>query len=152
MPHSSFRLASVLSYRKSQLTEAVQEMSRIETRMQSLEHDLVRVSRERDDTLDRTVPIRATRAADLRLASQYLAVLDRRELGLQREAFQLQRDLVLARTAVKERHQAVDILNRLKGKQVAAARLDADRREQLALDEVAGLQAEIRRQQSGPRC
>jgi|SRR6185437_3585679 len=142
----SFRLASVLSYRESQLTEAVHEMSRIETRMQSLENALVTVTRERDDTMDQAIPARDTRAADLRLAIQYLAVLEQRELGLRREAVKLAGELARARTTVRERHQAVDVLNRLHGRQAEADRVDASRREQRALDEVAGRQAELRRQ------
>ena len=145
----SFRLASVLSFRESQLTEAVQEMSRIETRMQSLENDLVTVTRERDDTMGHAVPAHDTRAADLRLAIQYLAVLEERELGLRREALKLATELTRARTAVKERHQAVDVLNRLQGRQAEAERVDASRREQRALDEVAGRQAELRRLAGG---
>lgn len=144
-----FRLASVLSYRESRLTEAVQEMSRIETRMQSLESDLVSVTRERDDAFGHAVPAHDTRAADLRLAIQYLAVLEQRELGLRREAIQLAGELARARTTVRERHQEVDVLNRLHGRQAEAERVDASRREQRALDEVAGRQAERRRHVGG---
>src|SRR5579883_734560 len=125
MPGSPFRLASVLTYRESQLSEAVQEMSSLETRLHALEADLVSVTRERDDTLGQAVPVRDTRVADLRLAIEYLTVLEQRELGLRREAIALVRELVRARATVKERHQAVDVLNRLHGRQVEAERIDA---------------------------
>ncbi|MGH2461095.1 MAG: flagellar export protein FliJ [Chloroflexota bacterium] len=144
-----FRLASVLSYRESRLTEAVREISRIETRLRSLESALVGVTRERDAAFGHAVPAYNTRAADLRLAIQYLAVLEQRELGLRREAIQLTGELTRARATVRERHQEVDILNRLHGRQAEAERVDARRREQRQLDEVAGRQAERRRREGG---
>lgn len=150
MAAPSFRLASILTYRESQLKEALQEMVRVEARIKSIEKALTHALRERDSTLQATVPVSGTRAADLRIATQYLFVLEQRENLLRRESQQLQTLLVRVRAAVKERHQAVDVLTRLRERQMAAARLDASRSEQRRMDEVASVQAELRRQTGEP--
>ncbi len=149
MPHAPFRLASVLALRESQLTEALQKMSQIETEANELEYRLTAISRERDATLAQTMPLGKLDAADLRLASQYLDVLEQRALLIKRQAGLIRGQLARARTVVVERHQAVDILTRLRQRLEAAARQDERRVEQRHLDEVAALRAERGRRHGG---
>lgn len=151
MPHVPFRLASVLAIRESQLTEALQKMSQIETEANQLEHRLKAIARERDATFARTAPSGELDAADLWLASRYLEVLEREALVIQQQVGQVQGQLARARTVVAERHQAVDVLTRLRERLEAAARQDERRVEQRQLDEVAAQRAERRRRNRGGR-
>jgi len=139
-----FRLASVLSLREARLVAAMQELARTESLVRAQEATLERLRAEVQETLQRTTPA-AGAAADLQLASDYLAALERQELALIHQLDQLRARLERTRTVVRERHQAVDVLKRLRGRQLAAARQEESRAEQRATDEIAGLQAEARR-------
>jgi flagellar export protein FliJ len=142
MPDVPFRLASVLALRESQLTEALQKVSRYETEAHHLEDRLEAISRERDATFARTTTSGELDAADLRLASQYLDALDHQALAIQHQVGLVKGQLAEARTLVIERHQAVDILTRLKERIEATVQQDERRVEQRHLDEVAAQRAE----------
>jgi flagellar export protein FliJ len=137
-----FRLASVLSLREARLVAAMQELARTESLVRAQEATLERLRAEVQETLQRTTPA-AGAAADLQLASDYLAALERQELALIHQLDQLRARLERTRTVVRERHQAVDVLKRLRGRQ------EESRAEQRATDEIAGLQAEARRRTEG---
>lgn len=146
MAMPNFRLASLLNLREAQLTEAMQEMARIEAQVLTLQSALEQVGNERDATLHRSVPVNATRAADLGLATQYLAWLEQRELRLRHELDQIQAALARARVTVMERHQAAEVLRRLRERHNVAVREDEGRRERRAVDELATLQVGLQRQ------
>ena len=149
MSHVPFRLASVLALRESQLTEALQKVSQIETEANLLEYRLKAISRERNATFARITPSGELDAADLWLASQYLDVLEQQALSIRGQVGLVQGQLAQARTVVLERHQAVDVLMRLRERLEAAARQDELRVEQRHLDEVAAVRAERRRRNRG---
>ena len=152
MTRSRFRLASVLAYRESQFDEAIQEMARVETRVHNVESALGQIWHERASTLSRSMPGETTRAADLRLAVQYLSLLDLKERALLYEARILEDQLVKARAMVVMRHQTVDVLTRLRERQAAMARQEFEHLEQRNLDEIASIRTEYRRQRGGSPC
>lgn len=149
MARSPFRLVSVLSLREARLAEAMQQLGRLEGLVRAHEAELAQVQAEVQLTLQRTVPSASAPAADLQLAAGYLATLEQRELTLVHQLDQLRARLEQARVMVVERHREVDIVKRLRSRQLAAARQEESRAEQRATDEIAGMQADTRRRQEG---
>jgi flagellar export protein FliJ len=143
-----FRLASVLSLREARLVAAMQELARTESLVRAQEATLERLRAEVQETLQRTTPA-AGAAADLQLASDYLAALERQELALIHQLDQLRARLERTRTVVRERHRGGPVHRRRRAPLGAAPRQEESRAEQRATDEIAGLQAEARRRTEG---
>jgi flagellar export protein FliJ len=147
MSSHAFRLASVLSLRDSQLTEAGSAVAQIESEIQLLESASYQVDASRRAVQQGFVQERSVSSAELRQAAEYLEVLEHEYTRL-REQVELARRRVLdARSMLVERHQAVSVLKKLRDRLDEAATLDDQHSEQRALDEVAGAQSYRSRRQ-----
>ena len=146
-----FRLSTVLDFREAQLSMAVQDLTRAETAVQSVEYSLIQLEQEQSSLLGQSTSWRERPAADLGLIAQYLNVLEQRQQSLGAELITLREQTARARAIVVERHRAVDILNRLKERQLSIARQEKSRQEQRAIDEVNSTRStdKLRREDEG---
>jgi len=131
-----FRLATVLEFREAQQSMAVQDLARAEAAVQSVERSLTQLEQDQFALLAQSVSWKERPAADLRLTTLYLDVLERRQQSLGAELVTLREQVARAREIVVVRHQAVDILNRLKERQMSIVHQEEARQEQRAIDEV----------------
>ena len=131
-----FRLATVLDFREAQLSMAVQNLARAETAVQSVERSLTQLEQDQFSLLAQSMSWQERPAADFRLTTLYLDVLERRQQSLGAELVTLREQLARARDSVIERHRAVDILHRLKERHMNVVRQEEARQEQRAIDEV----------------
>ncbi len=141
MPQPTFRLATVLAYRESLLALAVQGLARVEVAAHTVAQALTQLVQEQRALLGASTSEQERTAADLWLLVDYLNLLEQREHSLRTELAQLQEQLARARELVLERHRAVDVLNRLKERQLILARQELARQEQRLIDEMTGTRA-----------
>lgn|GEM_PF-4565224 len=140
MPEQSFRLRTVLSYREFQLDRAVQDVARLQGRIQTLSDATAKLVAEREAVAAGALLASETSAANLHLVTVYVEALEAREETIRKEVAELSVHLESARAVVRERQKAVEVLRRLRERLRAQDLQDEARREQRAMDEVASMQ------------
>ncbi|HUX86302.1 MAG TPA: flagellar export protein FliJ [Chloroflexota bacterium] len=147
-----FRLASVLDFREAQLSMAVQDLARAETAVQSIENTLHELEQDQYSVLGQSTSWKERPAADLRLIADYLDVLQQHQQSLEAALVTLREHMAQARAVVVERHRGVDILNRLKERQMSIVRQEEARQEQRAIDEVNSTRSIEKSRQEDEEC